>query len=154
MFFSNHFANEDWGHCYARYQDLSDPPPKKFTLSSSPQTFSEFQKALHSRPSRRGPHQAQMAFQTQHISVAHASMLRSLTSYNEFGSHAQCLDLSWQCACAAIRLFHKSGPTDNPANFRPIALSNCEGKIFFAPLGKAMLENRLKNSFFDQRLQL
>ena len=42
---------------------------------------------------------------------------------------------------------------DNPANFRPIALSNCEGKIFFAFLGKAMLENMLKNSFFDQRLQ-
>ena len=54
---------------------------------------------------------------------------------------------SWQCV--AIRLFHKSGPTDNSANFRPIVLSNCEGKIFFALLGKAML----KNSFFDQRLQ-
>ena len=46
-----------------------------------------------------------------------------------------------------------SGPMDNPANFRPIALSNCEGKIFFALLWKAMLENMLKNSFFDKRLQ-
>ena len=48
MFFSNQFANEDGGYCYARYQDLPDPPPKTFTLSSSPPTFSELQKALHS----------------------------------------------------------------------------------------------------------
>ena len=38
-----------------------------------------------------GQRQAQMAFQTQYGSVAHASMLRSLTSYSEFGSHARCL---------------------------------------------------------------
>ena len=40
-----------------------------------------------------------------------------------------------------------------PSQFQTIALSNCEGKIFFALLGKAMLENMLKNSFFDQRRQ-
>ena len=45
----------------------------------------------HCTQGATGQRQAQMAFQTQYGSVAHASMLRSLTSYSEFGSHARCL---------------------------------------------------------------
>ena len=45
----------------------------------------------HCTQGATGQRQAQMAFQTQYGSVAHASMLRSLTSYSEFGSRARCL---------------------------------------------------------------
>ena len=58
---------------------------------------------------------------------------------------------SWQCA--TIRLFHKSGSTNDPSNFRPIALSNCEGKVFFSLVSKAVLRHMLRNLFFDKRLQ-
>ena len=104
----------------------------------------------HCTQGATGQRQAQMAFQTQYGSVAHGSMLRSLTSYSEFGSHARCL------RPGSARQFDFSTNQDQRTtqpNFRPITLSNCEGKIFFALLGKAMLENMLKNSFFDQRLQ-
>ena len=55
---------------------------------------------------------------------------------------------SWQQA--VIRLVHKSGSPNEPSNFRPIALTNCDGKIFFALVAKPHMT---KNSFFDLRLQ-
>ena len=58
---------------------------------------------------------------------------------------------SWQCA--TVRLFHKEGPADNPGNFRPIALSNCEGKIFFGLISQCAQQHMIKNKFFDHRLQ-
>ena len=58
---------------------------------------------------------------------------------------------SWQRA--EIRLVHKSGSPNEPSNFRPIALTNCDGKIFFALVAKSVLEHMTKNSFFDLRLQ-
>ena len=39
---------------------------------------------------------------------------------------------SWKQAI--IILLHKSGPSSSPANFRPIALTNCDGKLFFSIL--------------------
>ena len=124
MFFSNQFADEDRGHCYARYQNLPDPPPKTFTLSSSPPTFSEFQKALHSRRNGAVPGPNGIPNTVwKRCSCLHAPLFNIIQRVWKSCS----VPPSWQCA--AIRLFHKSGPTDNPANFRPIALSNCEGKI-------------------------
>ena len=58
---------------------------------------------------------------------------------------------SWQRA--VIRLVHKSGSPNEPSNFRPIALTNCDGKIFFALVAKSVLKHMTKNSFFDLRLQ-
>ena len=62
-----------------------------------------------------------------------------------------CIPPSWQRA--TIRLIHKYGPATEPSNFRPIALTNCDGKIFFALVGKAIREHMIRNSFFDLRLQ-
>ena len=39
---------------------------------------------------------------------------------------------SWSQLQAVIVLFHKSGTTSDPTNFGPIALSNCDGKLFFS----------------------
>ena len=57
------------------------------------------------------------------------------------------------CQRATIRLIHKSGSATEPSNFRPIALTNCDGKIFFALVGKAIREHMIRNSFFDLRLE-
>ena len=147
MFFSNHFADEDRGHRYARYQDLSDPPPKTFTLSSSSPTFSKFQKALHSGRNRTAPGPNGIPNTVwKRCPCLHAPLFNIIQRVWKPCS----VPPSWQCV--AIRLFHKSAPTDNPANFRPIVLSNCEGKIFFVLLGKQCWKHA-ENSFFDQRLQ-
>ena len=53
----------------------------------------------------------------------------------------------------AIVLLHKAGESSDPSNFRPIALSNWDGKIFF-PLVSAQLTSFMcKNNYFDGCLQ-
>ena len=59
---------------------------------------------------------------------------------------SQKIPQSWQRAI--VRLFRKKGCTDDPANFRPISLSNCDGKIFFALLGKVIQNHMTKKLLF------
>ena len=148
QYFSKQFADSDRGHCYERYKDLPDPPQKVFNVPTAPPTFSDFQKVLRSRRNGAAPGPNGIPNTVwKRCSCLHTPLFNIIRQVWKACSVPQ----AWQCA--AIRLFHKSGPTDNPANFRPIALSNCEGKIFFALLGKAILEHMLKNSFFDQKVQ-
>ena len=54
---------------------------------------------------------------------------------------------SWQQA--VIILLHKSGPAEDPANFRPIALTNCDGKIFFSIVAGRITSYMRNNKYFD-----
>ena len=54
---------------------------------------------------------------------------------------------------AVIVLFHKSGTTSDPTNFRPIALSNCDGKLFFSLLSKSFTSYMIRNEYFDKQTQ-
>ena len=49
--------------------------------------------------------------------------------------------------------FHKSGTTSDPTNFRPIALSNCDGKLFFSLLSKSFTSYMIRNEYFDKQTQ-
>ena len=54
---------------------------------------------------------------------------------------------SWQQA--VIILLHKSGPAEDLANFRPIALTNCDGKIFFSIVAGRITSYMRNNKYFD-----
>lgn len=58
---------------------------------------------------------------------------------------------SWQQA--VVILLPKSDILDDPSQFRPIALSNCDGKLFFTLLSKRLLEYLLSNSYMSTRVQ-
>ena len=50
-----------------------------------------------------------------------------------------------------ILQFHKSGTTSDPKNFRPIALSNCDGKLFFSFFSKSFTSYMISNQYFDKQ---
>ena len=54
---------------------------------------------------------------------------------------------SWRQAI--IVLVHKKGDQKNPANFRPIALSNCDSKIFFSLVASVTTTYMRSNNYFD-----
>lgn len=54
---------------------------------------------------------------------------------------------------AVIILVYKKGDPSDPSNFRPIALSNCDGKIFFSVVSRRTNEFMLNNSYFDGQTQ-
>ena len=57
----------------------------------------------------------------------------------------------WQRA--VIILVPKSDKLDDPSQFRPIALSNCDGKIFFSLLSKHLLEYLISNNYMITSVQ-
>ena len=147
-FFPSRFEDSDRSHCYSYYSERPSPPKTTFTASTAPPIFVEFQEVLRSRrnASAPGPNGLPNSI-WKRCPCLHTPLYNIIRQVWK-----SCrIPPDWQCA--AVRLFHKSGPSDNPANFRPIALSNCEGRIFFALLGKVMLRHMTKNSFFDRRVQ-
>ena len=54
---------------------------------------------------------------------------------------------------AVIVLFHKSGTTSDLTSFLPIALSNCDGKLFFSLLSKSFTSYMIRNEYFDRQIQ-
>ena len=52
-----------------------------------------------------------------------------------------------------IKLIHKKGPTNNPSNFRPIALSNTIAKAFHLILAKRTTDHLTRNGFIDPTVQ-
>ena len=59
--------------------------------------------------------------------------------------------LSW--GESIIKLIHKKGTTEDPSNFRPIALSNTIGKTFHLILAKRTTDYLTKNGLFDPTVQ-
>ena len=58
---------------------------------------------------------------------------------------------SWQQAI--ITLIPKSGVLNDPSQFWPIALSNCDGKVFFTLLSKRLLEYLISNNYVSTQVQ-
>ena len=54
---------------------------------------------------------------------------------------------TWSAAC--IQLLAKSEKTSDPAEFRPIALTNTVGKIFFAVIAKRLENFMISNRFIS-----
>ena len=57
----------------------------------------------------------------------------------------------WQKA--SIILVAKSEKLDDPSQFHPIALGNCDGKIFFFLLSRCLLEYLLSNNYLGPSIQ-
>ena len=57
----------------------------------------------------------------------------------------------WQKA--NIILIAKSEKLDDPSQFRPIALGNCDGKIFFSLLSRRLSEYLLSNNYLAPSIQ-
>ena len=58
---------------------------------------------------------------------------------------------SWQCAL--IVLIAKSDKLDQPSEFRPIALLNSEGRLFFTLMQWRLSDFMVKNNYIDTKIQ-
>lgn len=58
---------------------------------------------------------------------------------------------SWQQGC--ITLIHKSGDPDEPANYRPIALTSTVAKTFHSVIARRILKFSTDNDIIDQSMQ-
>ena len=125
-YFSTVYSDLKRDFTYHQPQNLDDPPPTSFTTSTRPPSFADFSAVLRSRrnSSAPGPNGIPNVIWKRCPSLQKRLYSVILRVWNTCQ-----IPPSWQHA--AIRLIHKSGSASDPANFRPIALTNCDGKIFF-----------------------
>ena len=62
-----------------------------------------------------------------------------------------CPPSSW--SESVVKLLHKKGPTNDPTNFRMIALTNCVGKIYHLILSGRFTKYLTENNLIDKTLQ-
>ena len=133
---------------YEPYEHLGEPPSTHFVASTCPPSFAEFSAVIRSRRNSSAPGPNGIPYtvwkRCPNLQMRLFSIISRAWKLTE-------IPPSWQQA--VIRLVHKSGSPNEPSNFRPIALTNCDGKIFFALVAKSVLKHMTKNSFFDLRLQ-
>ena len=133
---------------YEPYEHLGEPPSTHFVASTCPPSFAEFSAVIRSRRNSSAPGPNGIPYTVWKRCPNLQMRLFSIISRAWKSTE---IPPSWQQA--VIRLVHKSGSPSEPSNFRPIALTNCDGKIFFALVAKSALKHMTKNSFFDLRLQ-
>ena len=133
---------------YEPYEHLGEPPSTHFVASTCPPSFAQFSAVIRSRRNSSAPGPNGIPYivwkRCPNLQMRLFSIISRAWKSTE-------IPPSWQQA--VIRLVHISGSPNERSNFRPIALTNCDGKIFFALVAKSVLKHMTKNSFFDLRLQ-
>ena len=134
---------------YEPYEHLGEPPSRHFVASTCPPSFAFFSAVIRSRRNSSAPGPNGIPYtvwkRCPNLQMRLFSIISRAWKSTEIPPSRQ---------RAVIRLVHKSGSPNEPSDFRPIALTNCDGKIFFALVVKSVLKHMTKNSFFDLRLQM
>ena len=137
------FAQPEW---------MPSPSPPEEELDCSPFSESEVSRVISKMKAQSAP--------SPFDGVGYAifkrcpSLIPALVQlFNICWAHAT-IPEEWKCA--AIKLIPKSSAADdatNPANFRPIALTPCIGKIFTSLLRNRWLRYMVANKYLDPSLQ-
>ena len=137
---------------FERPEWLPVPPPPTTPFNTDPISTEELQQVLHraksgSTPSPRDRIPYTILKRCPSLSVALADI------YNACWSSASVPE-AWKVG--VIRLIPKVSAQENPnkvANFRPIALTSCIGKVFTTILKNRWLTYMLRNSYMERLLR-
>ena len=146
--FSNTYADPDRTSDYNDFPDAPDLMPPSVPFPKQTPSFEEFGNCV--RRSRNGSAPGPNGIPYVVWKYCPSLKRRLYTICQKVWSTGK-TSISW--SQAVIVLFHKSGTTSDPTNFRPIALSNCDGKLFFSLLSKSFTSYMIRNEYFDKQTQ-
>ena len=149
-FFSEVYHSQPKGFIQPEW--IPTPPPPEVELDCSPFTESELASVIKKMKARSSP----SPFDRIGYSIFKKcpSLLPALVLlFNTCWAQSSIRE-GWKCA--AIKLIPKSSASEdanNPANFRPIALTPCVGKLFTSLLRNRWLGYMVANKYLDSSLQ-
>ena len=146
--FSNTYADPDRTSDYNDFPDAPDVMPPSEPFPKQTPSFEEFGNCV--RRARNGSAPGPNGIPYVVWKYCPSLKRRLYTICQKVWSTGK-TPSSW--SQAVIVLFHKSGTTSDPTNFRPIALSNCDGKLFFSLLSKSFTSYMIRNEYFDKQTQ-
>ena len=147
QYFPNLYKDENRGYTYKPMAGMKRPEKPTHALELEPPTRSEFRRAVWSKRNAASPGRNGINYLVYKRLPAAFDMLYSLTRKAWYGD----IPDTWAQA-AVILLFKDEDPTD-PANYRPIALQSCSGKIFFSIWAKRLERFMTSNGYFKRSKQ-
>lgn len=147
-YFSQTYADEDRASGYDSFPDVTDVPEPSVCFPQTVPPFSLFANCLRKtrNSSSPGPNGIPYIVWKKCPSLQHRLYTVCCKVWKSTN-----IPSCWRRA--VIVLMHKAGDSSNPSNFRPIALSNCDGKIFFSLVSAQLTSFMCSNKYFDGCLQ-
>ena len=147
-YFSKLYHDEERSADFEPLEGMSRPPPPEHAFEIRPPTFEEFRAAARGKRNGAAPGLNALTYLLYKKCPV---ILRTL--------HRICLqiyrtkDIPGDWAAAYVVLLQKSDVLDRPDEFRPIAITNTAGKLFFSIISDRLQKFMVKNQFIKTRAQ-
>jgi len=146
--FTSTYSDPDRTSAYQPFHATPSAPPPTHLSPTHPPSFKTFCAVLQKRRNKSCPGPNGIPY----LLYKRCSRLRRLLF------HA--LVKVWTAGCepthfgiAYMILLPKSSDASHPKLMRNIALSNCEGKLFWALVSQSLMEHMTENKYFDGKVQ-
>ena len=127
---------------------MTRPKPPAFKFNVAPPTLSDFQRSAKRKRNKAAPGFNALPY------VVYKKCVAILKLYVVIANKIwveRSIPQEW--AIAYMILLSKSDVLDLPTEFRPIALTNCDGKLFFSVIAERMESFMVRNNFIDRKVQ-
>jgi hypothetical protein len=134
-------------HTYKIAPGMVRPPPPTIPFNLEEPTWKEFMYSIKRKRNKSSPGRNGIGYVWyKKLDIAATYLFNIIKmGWNK--------TVSKEWAEAVVVLIHKSGDLKDPSNYRPIALTNCSGKIFFSIYAKRMEDFFLQNDYIKRSKQ-
>ena len=143
-YFSKLYAEPSRADPVSAMPEMKTVDPPSFLLSEAPPTAKEILNAIKSKSNGAAPGLDGLSYVPYKRCPCLLPVLVQL-----FAKIWSCKEIPSDWATACIQLLAKSEKTSDPAEFRPIALTNTVGKIFFGVIAKRLENFMLSNKYIS-----
>jgi hypothetical protein len=148
QYFGKTYRDANRDHVYTPLEGMSRPDVPRFPFLNKPPSYGEVCRSVRPKRNKAAPGMNALSYVPYKkcksiISIIHKICLKVWASQ----------DIPDDWAVAYIVLLQKSDDLSSPSEFRPIAITNTVGKIFFSIIAKRLQNFLTKNSYIDSRTQ-
>ena len=149
-FFEKTYTDDDRAHKYEMPPELQQqrPPLPEYLFDVEVPSYEDMVSQLNRKKNSSSPGRSALPY----LVWKRLPFLRErLYELFKRAWHERDVPTSWQVA--TVILFAKTDDTSKPELMRPIALTNCDGKLFFTLVQVKLTEYMVNNNFIDRTVQ-
>ena len=146
-YFPNLYKDANREQTYAPLPEMIRPPLPTVPFDLKPPSFLETKRSVLAKRNGAAPGRDGINY------LVYKRLPTALFFLHKLIVKCWTTDVANSWAHAAISLLHKDGDPLQASNYRPIALTNCSGKVFFSLWSKRLESFLLGNKYFDRTKQ-
>ena len=144
QYFPNLYQDRNRSHAYKMMQGMQRPPEPTAPLKLKKPTEHEFRRAVMSKRNAATPGRDGIGY------LVYKKLPTAFKTLYRIICHLWNRDIPASWSQAAVVLIYKDGDEADPQNYRPIALTNCAGKIYFS-IWASRLQHYMKSNMYFRR---